>query len=384
MTSCRISPAEPLPADPFAVPRWYRSRVPIAPGGARPVVRATRLARKGVLLTGSLALALGASACSGGSGSATQHRPPAAGGGTATGGAASIVQRALQATLGQSTALVSESVKIPQGTQPVGSGSVDFARQIAGISNTVTTSSSAPPETVRLVETPVTLYVSIPPTYVPPHQAKPLATLLGGKQWMSYTASSPATGAGVNQAFLDNEAYNPLWLVGALAGASGRVSDQGAATVGGVATTRYSLDISLESAAKRDLFGLRAIFAEDAAFFGVSKVPAQVWIDHKGRVVQLSLQVTFPSSKAEAAASGKAPASRPSATVMLTLSGFGSPVSVTVPPLSNVATQQQVAVATSGAKTGTPAAPSSPSSSSTPSTPPASSGGAGRTYGGSG
>jgi hypothetical protein len=303
-----------------------------------------------------LAVAVVAAACGGGTGSGSRHTA----GGNFT--VPAVLRSVFNTTMKASTASIVEQVTISgsSSTLPIGAGSVDIAHGLMSYTSSASPSSSSSVTTATTVGTPSTVYTSIPAGYVPPKQTKPLISLLGGKQWEEYTAITGAGGIQGDATFFDAEIYNPLWLIACLAGASGPVKYLGNATVGSVSTRHYNFKVDFAKAASNSTNikrGLGSIFADEALFLGVASVPAQIWVDQQGRVVQFELTVTFPSSKPEST-SGR----RASATVTLDLSGFGTPVSVTLPASSTVADQQEVAAALGGLST-TGATGSSPTSS---------------------
>ncbi len=303
-----------------------------------------------------LAVAVVATACAGGAGSGSRHTV----GGNSAGLAA--LRSAFHTTMKAGTASIVEQVAVSgsSSTLPIGAGSVDIAHGLMSYTSSSSPSSSSSATVATIVGTPSTVYTSIPAGYIPPKQTKSLISLLGGKQWEEYTATIGAGGIQGDATFFDDEIYNPLWLVACLAGASGPVKYLGSTTVGSISTRHYNFKVDFAKAASNSINikrGLGSIFADEALFLGVASVPAQIWVDQQGRVVQFELTVTFPSSKPESTSSG-----RPSATVILDLSGFGTPVSVTLPASSTVADQQEVVAALGGSST-TGTTGSSPTSS---------------------
>lgn len=132
---------------------------------------------------------------------------------------------------------------------------------------------------------------------------------------------------------------DPSQVLSFLRGAGTGVTDAGPATVGGIATTRYTTTIDLDKAAAKLPAKARAGIASFEQHLGTHKLPAQLWIDGQGRLRQLT--IAGPDHPGGGSASGSlSPLQSPSASaagtpaeqITLTLSHFGTPVHVTAPP----------------------------------------------------
>ncbi|HEU5006916.1 MAG TPA: hypothetical protein VFT67_08090 [Jatrophihabitantaceae bacterium] len=106
---------------------------------------------------------------------------------------------------------------------------------------------------------------------------------------------------------------DPSQVLSFLRGAGTGVTDAGPATVGGIATTRYTTTIDLDKAAAELPAKARAGLARLEQNLGTHKLPAQLWIDGQGRLRRMTIT----------AQQGQ---------LTLTLSHFGTPVHVTAPP----------------------------------------------------
>jgi len=110
---------------------------------------------------------------------------------------------------------------------------------------------------------------------------------------------------------------DPSQVLSFLRGAGTDVKDAGPATVGGIATTRYTTTIDLDKAAAELPGKARAGLARLEQHLGVHRLPAQLWIDGAGRLRRMS--VGLPGGSA-------------SGQITFTLSHFGTPVHVSAPP----------------------------------------------------
>jgi hypothetical protein len=95
-----------------------------------------------------------------------------------------------------------------------------------------------------------------------------------------------------------------------LASATG-VTSLGSASIGGVATTHYSLTVHGSSSG--------SALSSLLALAGSSGVPTELWLDSSGRPVQVQFTLSLLS-----------------ATAVITLGSFNAPVSITAPPAADV------------------------------------------------
>lgn len=293
-----------------------------------------------------------------------------------------IVHQAVSVTRDAGSAQVALAVGVggtSKAPSPVGTGVADLKNGITTLSSSFSQQCSGAKVTIQSIQTVDALYTSIPAGYTLPGETQPISSYLPGKKWIEYSSPAGAGASTPNQAFLDNEVYNVSWLLASLQGIVGPVAKVGKASAAGIPATEYRVRIDLPVAGRAAGSSLGRVFTEESAFLGsvndVRSLPAEVWIGSGGRVVELALQVVFPSGVAESAKPGS---HHSPATVELYLRSFGTAVpNVSVPAASTVATAQQVAAAvppSSSAKSG-----SCSSSSSPPSTSSGSPAGAGST-----
>jgi hypothetical protein len=116
---------------------------------------------------------------------------------------------------------------------------------------------------------------------------------------------------------------DPSASIDALRGASGKVKKVGSEKIRNVQTTHYRVTLDLEKAVANAPEAERDNVRTSVAALGTSRVPADVWIDGKGRLRQLRLRLTGDS------------VSSPSS-VTFTFFDLGTHVTVTRPDPSTV------------------------------------------------
>lgn len=120
---------------------------------------------------------------------------------------------------------------------------------------------------------------------------------------------------------------DPGQLLTYLRGAGQDVKNAGPARIGGIATTRYTTTIDLDKAAANLPARARAALAQFEQHLGTHQLPTELWIDGQGRLRQM----TVAAKQNE---------------LTLTLSDFGTPVSVAAPPANQ--TKDLTALITGG------------------------------------
>jgi hypothetical protein len=124
--------------------------------------------------------------------------------------------------------------------------------------------------------------------------------LPGGARWMKLDLSRLGQGLGLNLERLAGGQSNPAQFLEYLKASGGTVSVTGHELVRGVATTRYRGAIDLRKAAEvvpsSDRGRLRASLAKLAAQTGISSLPVEVWVDARGLVRRISLELSIPAS----------------------------------------------------------------------------------------
>jgi hypothetical protein len=157
-----------------------------------------------------------------------------------------------------------------------------------------------------------------------------VANLPNGKKWIKFDVKAALAGKGINLSQLGGGlgGVDPSQYLSYLRGA-GSVTKLGPATVGGVNTTHYHTVIDLKTVLNRLGNSSPAAKAGVQSLLktaGNSKIPVDVWIDGQGLVRREQVAYAVPS--------GTASGTKLNFTV--DLSDFGTAVSVTPPPASQV------------------------------------------------
>jgi hypothetical protein len=149
--------------------------------------------------------------------------------------------------------------------------------------------------------------------------ATPMPSLAGGKDWIEVDLSQLASSHGVNLARLAARVSGetPTQILDLLRGAGATVTDLGPATVGGVSTTHYR--VAVDAAEVAQLAGLPLI---GAGVHATRSVPVNVWIGKAdGLVHRVAVSLKHGAR---------------SVTFAATLSDYGTSLSVSAPPSSDV------------------------------------------------
>ena len=158
-----------------------------------------------------------------------------------------------------------------------------------------------------------------------------LAPVLGGKQWLSVDLDTIGKAAGVSgmSGLEQTSSSNPADYLSYLRGA-GDVQTLGQEIVGGATTTHYHAVVDLDRAAQSLPVAQQATIRQVIGLAGTATFPADVWVDAAGLVRQVRFAFDYSHSpQPKVAAVG-------SMQVTVDYSNFGAPVSVTVPPASQV------------------------------------------------
>jgi hypothetical protein len=188
--------------------------------------------------------------------------------------------------------------------------------------------------TVQLVVDNGILYMDVPS----------LATYTGGKPWLKI---DPTELSQTNNplasifASLKSEMSDPSQQLDFLEGVTGTVDTVGTETIGGVSTTHYRFSSDLAAALKNLPASSQAAFQQLESSLGTSTATVNAWIDGQGLVRQVQFSLTPPSTATPGASSL-------ASTTTLDFSRFGDPVTVTVPPASQVTDFSQMLNGLSG------------------------------------
>jgi hypothetical protein len=173
------------------------------------------------------------------------------------------------------------------------------------------------------------LYVKLPPTVTSSTSTATGGAAPSGAQWIE--TEIPAAGAGSSP--LANS--NPSDALQMLQGHATNVKKVGTALLGGVPTAEYQADFPVPSN------GQKGPLAQYVEMTGQTSVPADVWIDRSDRVRQMAMSVVIshlPSSMSTTPQQAQQAAAQLPISLHMTvdISNYGQPVTVTVPPSSEV------------------------------------------------
>lgn len=218
------------------------------------------------------------------------------------------VTTAKHATRAVTTASFTFSLSVtgltPSAVSITGSGQADFATDTASLALTVPASvaslipgGTAAPVTVDAVLSGGTIYLEIPA----------LSSLVG-EPWISVALPTKAKAEGAKLLSKAAIALGDVPAIAAFATAKGAtVSSLGSSTVDNVAVTGTKI-------------------ADSGATHGIAgSIAADLWADHSGRLVQADVTASATGAKVA-----------PGLTATIDFTGYGAPVTVTVPPANQV------------------------------------------------
>jgi hypothetical protein len=150
-----------------------------------------------------------------------------------------------------------------------------------------------------------------------------LSELTGGKAWLEVPFSSLGKDvqASIDQLIQQAQDNSPLLQTQLLAGATG-VHVVGKATIGGVPVTEYAGSYTMSAAINRLPASLRSQVRQEMSKAGTTSASFTVWLDNQQQVRKL---IVTEHGSAE------------SATVSMLVTSINQPVSITLPPASQVA-----------------------------------------------
>lgn len=133
-----------------------------------------------------------------------------------------------------------------------------------------------------------------------------------------------------------NSPTDPSEQLGYLQGVSDSVEEVGNEEVRGAAATHYRIAVDLEKAAEQqEGTQARQAYDELEQRLGTSTLPMDVWLDEKGRVVRLKMDVPTMGSSSQYA-SGQGSSDQEQAVVTEEFYDFGTPVNIEPPPADQV------------------------------------------------
>ena len=313
------------------------------PGGAAtPPARRSRMAVAVAATSILAAVAVGAAVFGGGSSGSTGNGSAAAHGTLAASASNSAAAPSVDFTLS-----ATQTGAGSQSTLLTGIGSFDLARGVGEVAATVPALSSivggGTSDSVTLISDGTNLYLNLPA----------LSSYLHGTTWFETSlASFGSLNTGSSDSLSLSALADPAKVLAFLGSYGGPVTKVGSVDLQGVPTTEYRTTISLASVAthlqngsQTSASGAVGPGAKALQQLGSTTVPVTVWIGTDGYLRQVS--VTVDTSHAtiggilgdvtSSSLSGSSNSqSHSTTTVTVGLSNYGTPVSVTVPPASEV------------------------------------------------
>ena len=261
----------------------------------------------------------------------------AAGGGSTGAAIARLVHAAVSKTVAETTAAV---VTLPRS---VGFGPAGTSATSSQVAPAVGTADFATGNGMfklggQTSSLPWVVWQGNEYVYIPPSTTGS-AALPAGKSWFMFNLATDQSFLQACSPFVSwSVAFDTSLLLGLLRGVTAGGTKVGQSKVGGVPATKYKVSIDIAKLTPSELSLPGASSTLDTAVLTLltnlsagSPIPALVWLDGKGRVVQESLLINAASSgssSATAAASG--------AGLTLTFSSFGTPSKIAPPPASKV------------------------------------------------
>lgn len=341
------------------VARSNASLAPPTPPSVPPTPRATaskgpgRLAVAVIAASIVAAVAVGAAAFSGGStagGSSPGAADPA---GSAHG---SLAASASDSAAASSVAFsVSATETTPSTTTNLlsGHGSVDLAKGVGRVTASIPSLSalvgSGAQGSVDVISDGTNVYLNVPG----------VSSLTGGKSWVKTSLSGlgSLTGSSAGSLSLSTLA-DPSQALGLLGSLGSAVTKVGTVTLNGEQATEYQTTISVTNIVSQLSHGSSSTSSGAAAKalqeLGVPSVPVTAWVGRDGLLRQLSVTVDLSHTSLRGVlgslGSGASGAGTAGAKVNLTLglSHYGEPVSVSVPPASDVTDLGSIATSLKG------------------------------------
>jgi hypothetical protein len=319
-------------ADGALVTRPDASLAPAGPRSTRSVVGSHRLVVAVAAAAVVAVVAVGAASFAGGTGSVT---PSPAGPGAARG---SLAAAASGSAAAGSVALTVSAVETsPGSTTSVvsGTGDVDLATGTGTLTATVPALASA---LGAAADSSITVVSDGGSVYL---EAPALASLAGGKPWFKLSASSAASMVGGSAADSLSALSDPRQLLALLGALGSPVTDLGTVQLDGSPATEYTTTVTAAGLASHAGSGAASAGDGDAAKalqqLGIPSVPVSVWVGQDGMVRQVTLDVDLSHATLGGVLGGStSTAAGSSLALTLGLTHYGQPVSVAVPPASQV------------------------------------------------
>ena len=172
---------------------------------------------------------------------------------------------------------------------------------------------------------------------------KMMNQLPGNASWIKVNAAAIAKSTGVGMPGLGSSwQMDPTQTFDYMKGVSGNVQDLGTGTVRGVSVHHYRAVVDLQKAMAKMPAASRCGLEAATKQFGQVRYPVDAWIDAQGRLRRMTIAMHLPARAGIPLGMGMR--------ITMDMYDFGAPVSIHVPPPSEVYdVTQQVASSVSGA-----------------------------------
>jgi len=324
---------------PHAAPAVGRSRGPGRLAVAVIIASLVAAVALGAAVFGGASTASGANGGSGSAVSGSSGGPPGAG--PAKGSLAASAAGSASASSLAFTVSGTETTSGVASAIVTGRGSFDLTKGVGQLTATVPSlsslSGSGSQDSLDIVSDGSNLYVNVPA----------LSSLTGGKSWVETSASGLTSLAGSTAGSLPlSFLTDPSQVLGSLGSSGSPVTKVGTVELHGESVTEYRTSISVAQIASKEAQSPTSSSAPGALGkalqdLGVPSLPVTAWVGSDGLLRQLSVSVDLSHASLSgllgSLASGSAGSSaRSSFDLTMGLSHYGEPVSVSVPPASEV------------------------------------------------
>lgn len=341
------SEASLVPPPPPGAPSTPRNGASKGPG---------RLAVAVIAASIVAAVAVGAATFSGGSTAGGTSPGAADAAGSAHGGLAASASDSAAASSVAFSVTATETTPSTTTNLLSGHGSVDLAKGVGRVTASIPGLSalvgSGEQGSVDVISDGTNVYLNVPG----------VSSLTGGKSWVKTSLSGlgSLTGSSAGSLSLSTLA-DPSQALGLLGSLGSPVTKVGTVTLNGELATEYQTTISVTDIVSQLPHGSSSTSSEAVAKalqqLGVSSVPVTAWVGRDGLLRQLSVTVDLSHASLEGVlgslGSPRSGGGTAGTKINLTfgLSNYGEPVSVSVPPASDVTDLNAIASSLKGMAT---------------------------------
>jgi hypothetical protein len=208
------------------------------------------------------------------------------------------VAKAAEVTSSQQGARISlrEVVSTPAGPFTItGAGFINQRQRSGSISMDVSGPPGLSGEAAALAGQRIDFEFQYPRVYV---RIPALASELGGKSWIALDLQKASAGSGIDLSSLSSSSnLDPSQFLNYLRATGGKDTNLGHATVDGVPTTRYRVQVDLEGVVSRlpaeERAAAKASVEKLEQLTGVHSLPVEAWVDSSQRVRRFAMQMNL-------------------------------------------------------------------------------------------